>query len=267
MTPPSRTTGEFADVSREAVRERRLLRAARRGDEGARARLVCAHLGLVRSIASRYRDYGLPFDDLVQEGAVGLLDAIEGYDPSRTREFEPYARFRIRRAIRNALTDQARLIRLPKHVVERRRALAGAEARLIAAGKRPSTADLAAVTGLSVQSVVEARTASNAPISLDVPVLPDGSPLETLVADPSASDPLAEALHHELEESLRTAVAKLPPRQRRVVTEQWGLGDSRPTNGVALARELQLSPRRTQTIGHDALHSLRNELELVGAAP
>ena len=117
----------------EDERRRKLLRGARRGDRGARERLVISHLGLVRSVASRYRDLGLPFDDLVQEGSLGLLDAIDHYDPCRGPEFDSYARFRVRRAIRNALTDQARLIRLPKQVVERRRAIDRAEAKLTAA--------------------------------------------------------------------------------------------------------------------------------------
>ena len=94
------------------------------------------HLPLIRSLASRYQSYGLALDDLVQEGALGLLDAIDRYDPCRSASFETYARFRIRRAICDALTEQARLIRLPKHIVERRRALDRAEARLMATGSR-----------------------------------------------------------------------------------------------------------------------------------
>src|ERR671937_144798 len=81
-----------------------LVLAARRGDGGARQRVVTANLGLVRAVAARYRDIGLPLDDLMQEGALGLLDAIDRYDPRKNREFETFARFRIRRAIRDALT-------------------------------------------------------------------------------------------------------------------------------------------------------------------
>ena len=98
-----------------AVAEQRLLRAARRGDRGAEQRLVARHLGLVRAVAARYRGFGLADDDLVQEGALGLLEAIVRYDRSRNVPFEAYARFRVRRAILNALTDRARLIRVPKH--------------------------------------------------------------------------------------------------------------------------------------------------------
>lgn len=245
----------------DGVRKRRLLRAARRGDRGARDRLVSAYLGLVRSVAARYRDYGLPFDDLVQEGSLGLLEAIEGYDPSRGPDFEAYARFRVRRAIRNALTEQARLIRLPKQVVERRRALDRAEARLIAAGQRPTVHELAAATGLSEAAVRDARASGEAPISLDARRLADRPPLETWLIDQAAADPEAETLAHERRATLRGALAKLPERERHIVIAQWGLDGGRPATGVELAEELQLSPRRTHTIGQGALYELREALE------
>jgi RNA polymerase sigma factor (sigma-70 family) len=264
-SPVDQRPHSSAPLCRDEIRRRKLLRAARRGDRGARARLVECHLPLVRAIASHYRDYGLPPDDLVQEGAIGLLNAIDHYDAARA-DFEPYARFRVRRAIRNALTNQARLIRLPKQVVERRRALDRAEARLLAAGKRPTPADLAAATGLSLAAVLEARAATQAPLSLDEPVLPDGSSLESLVADPVASDPAGETLEHEQSELLARALARLPERQRQIVSAQWGLNGSSERSATELARELELSPRRTQTIGQDGLRALRDELELAEAS-
>jgi RNA polymerase sigma factor (sigma-70 family) len=215
----------------------------------------------VRAIAAGYRNYGLPLDDLVQEGSVGLLEAIDHYDPARGPAFGTYARFRIRRAIRNALTEQARTIRLPKHIVERRSALDRAEARLVAAGKRPTPSELAAVTGLSVTAVLEARTATQATVSLDEPVLPDGSALNGIVADPAASDPASEAVEHEQSLLIEQAVAQLPPRQRDVVTAQWGLGGAPVRSATELAAELGLSPRRTQAIGQRGLYQLRKALE------
>ena len=235
---------------------------ARRGDRGARDRVVLSNLALVRPVASRYRDLGLPLDDLVQEGSLGLIDAIDHYDPHRSADFESYARFRIRRAIRNALTEQARLIRLPKHVVERRRMIEQAEARLTAAanGRAPTPSQLAAVTGLSLAAVLEARAAGPAPTSLDAPVSPDGTPLESAVVDPAARDPELEALEHERTDLLRTALDRLPERQRRIVSRHWGLDDA-PQTTVELAAELGLSPRRTQAIERDALYELRAALK------
>jgi RNA polymerase primary sigma factor len=268
---PSGQAGQRSEapdrISRDALRRRKLLRAARRGDRGAQERLVVGHLPLIRSLARRYRNYGLPFDDLVQEGSLGLLEAIDGYDPRRGSSFETYARFRVRRAMRNALTEQARLIRLPKHVVERRRALDRAEARLAAAGERPTPNDLAAATGLSLRAVLEARAATQTPLSLDEPVPADGSLLETLVADPNGSDPEVETLAHERTVSLMDALTKLPSRQRRVVGARWGLDRAAAAKGVEVAHELGLSSRRTHTIGQDALYALRDELELAEMVP
>jgi len=251
----------------DEIRHRKLLRAARRGDPGARARLVQCYLPLVRAVASRYRDYGLPLDDLVQEGSIGLLEAIDHYDAGRGASFEAYARFRVRRAIRNALTDQARVIRLPKQVVERRRVLDRAEAALLAGGVPPTPANLADTTGLSVAAVREARWATQVQVSLNEPLLPDGSALESLVADPAASDPAADTVAHEQDVLLRRALAHLPERERQVISARWGVNGAPERSATELARELKLSPRRTQTIGHDALDALREELELVGAVP
>lgn len=251
---------EPASTACDLIR-RRLLRAAKLGDRAARERLATMYLGLVRSVASNYRDYGLPFDDVVQEGAIGLLDAIDHYDSDRGSSFEPYARFRIRRAIRNALTEKARLIRLPKQIVERRRTIEQAEARLVAAagGRTPSPEEIAIATGLSVRSVKDARSASIATVSLDEPVLPDGSPLAGLVADPRAVDPELRLLEQEQTRLLAGALADLPERQRRIVRSRWGIGEA-PTPNGALAAKLALSPRRTQTICRDALYDLRDAL-------
>ena len=216
---------------------------------------------MIRTIAVRYRDLGLPLDDLIQEGSLGLLEAIDGYEPRRSPDFDGYARFRVRRAIRNALTGQARLVRLPKHIVERRRALDRAEDRLKAAmnGRAPTPAELAAATGLSESAVLEARTAGLTPISLDQPRLPDGAPLADLIADPAASEPEHEALANEQSALLDAALATLSERKRYVVGNRLGL-DRPPRRIVDLADELGLSTRRTQTIAADALHELKTTL-------
>jgi RNA polymerase primary sigma factor len=242
------------------VAQRRVLDVARRGDRDALEMIVRAHLGVVHAIASGYRDLGLPHDDLVQEGSIGLLEAIRGYDPGRGTTFESYARFHIRRSTRNALTEQARLIRLPKHDVERRRSIESAEASLSGTGM-PSVAEVASVTGLSVAAVLEARQATAPTVSLDEPVLPDGSPLAAQVADPHAGDPVLATAEREQDEMLALALAGLPERQRHVVCRQWGLGGQPEVSGVELAEELNVSRRRAQAIAQDALYRLRKALE------
>jgi RNA polymerase sigma factor (sigma-70 family) len=238
-----------------------LLRAAQKGEPRARASVVEAHLGIVRSVAARYRDLGLPLDDLVQEGSLGLLDAIDSYDAERSEDFETYARFRIRRAIRNALTEKSRLIRLPKQIVERRRVIERAEATLTAArGRRPSPRELGEATGLSTATVLETRGVAAGTVSLDQPVLPDGSTLETVVADSSASDPEIEAVEHEQAQLVDEAVAELPPRQREIVSRHFGIGCP-PVKIAEVASELHLSQQRARTIERDALYALRDRLD------
>jgi RNA polymerase primary sigma factor len=239
----------------------RLLRAAKRGDQRARERIVARHLGAARAIAARYRDLGLPVEDLVQEGSLGLLDAIDHYDARRGADFEKYARFRVRRAIRNALTAQSRVIRLPKQIVERRRAIERVEAGLIGAtGRVPTPAELAVATGLSPEAVVETRTIASNLVSLDQPVFPDGSTLETVVADASARDPEVETVDHEQARLVDDAVAHLPARQREIVSRHFGVGrDAEQIADVAAA--LHVSQQRARAIERDALYSLREQLD------
>jgi RNA polymerase primary sigma factor len=238
-----------------------LLESAKRGDRRARERLVAKHLRTVRSVASHYRDFGLPFDDLVQEGSLGLLEAIELYDPARSADFETFARFRVRRAIRNALTEKSRVIRLPKQVVERRRAIERTETRLaVAQGHLPTAEEVAAELGLAEAAVLETRDVSAAPVSLDESVLPDGSTLETVVADAAAPDPEREVVEHEQAELVDAALAALPERQREVVSRHFGLGRT-PEQIADVADALHLSQQRTRAIERAALYAIRERLE------
>jgi RNA polymerase nonessential primary-like sigma factor len=238
-----------------------LLEGARHGDRAARDELVTEHLPDVRAIASRYRNLGLPLDDLVQEGAIGLLDAIEHFDDERRTDFEVYARFRIRRAIRNALTDKSRLIRLPKEIVERRRALGRAASRLTTAdGVPPSARELAELTGLPVETVRETLDLNPNVVSLDQVVLPDGSTLEELVQDEASPDPVTDVVEREEIELVDRAVGELPERQREIVMRHFGL--NREAEEIAqVAAELHLSQQRARTIERDALFTLRDRLE------
>jgi RNA polymerase primary sigma factor len=245
---------------RDVVRQRTLLRAARGGDRYARARLTRCHLALVRSVASHYQGLGLPFEDLVQEGSVGLLEAINRYDPGRHASFEAFARFRIRRAIRNALTEQARLVRLPKQIVDRRRLLDRAEARFATAnGRAPTPEELARAAALPLAAVLDARSAAIVPLSLDGRATDDGATLESLVADATASDPERDAIAADAAQRVRVAVAQLPRRQREIVSRHFGLdGSEEPI--ATVAADLHLSERRTRTIEHDALCRLASDL-------
>jgi RNA polymerase primary sigma factor len=259
----AREAGSFEAEVRHMTRpeDAKLLRAAKRGDRAARERIVARYLRTVRAIAGRYRDLGLPVDDLVQEGSLGLLDAIDHYHARRGTDFETYARFRVRRAIRNALTEQSRIIRLPKQIVERRRAIERAEAGLtVATGRVPTPFELAVATGLSPAAVMQTRTIGSNLVSLDQSVLPDGSTLETVVADTSARDPELETVDHEQAHLVDDGVAHLPKRQREIVSRHFGLG--RDAEQIAeVAAELHVSQQRARAIERDALYALRERLD------
>ena len=220
-----------------------------------------SNLDRVRSIAAHYRDLGLPLEDLVQEGAIGLLDAIDHYDPPRCflRDVHqlPDPAGGPERTHRQGALDPA-----PE---AGRRAPQGDRARRGEARRscgRPDAGD-SGDRGRHRPPCRDhsgARSAGLAPVSLDQPALPDGSPLEGLVADPRAADPELKLLEHEQTKLLAAALADLPERQRRIVSCKWGIGEAQMPNRV-LASKLALSPRRTQTIGRDALYELRKALD------
>jgi RNA polymerase primary sigma factor len=237
----------------------RLVARARRGDRRAREQVVSLHLRLVRAVAGRYRGLGLPYEDLVQEGAIGLLDAIDRFDARRGTSFSTYAHLRVRNAVTRAVTENGRALRLPKAVVERRRLLARAGERLGVDGHRPSVDELADVTGFGAHDVVDALAAPGRPASLDAP-LPDGSTLEALVPDPCADDPEDRLLVDERRRLVDDAVARLAPRRRLVVRRYFGLARE-PESLGEIAAELDVSSQRARAIRDDALDDLADELE------
>jgi RNA polymerase primary sigma factor len=216
-------------------------------------------MGLVRSLARRYRDMGLPVEDLLQEGAIGVLEAIENFDASNGASFSTYAYWRARRTMTHALTDHGRLLRLPKSVLERRRAIADARAQLVNAGHRPTAGALAEATQLTVDDVVAAMDAPTTIASLDAP-LTDGSTLEGIVADPAATEPPAAVLARADRAALADAVDHLSARQRAVIDARFGL-NGEPKTLTEIGAELRVSAARVRAIESDALRDLALDLE------
>src|SRR5512133_983842 len=235
----------------------RLAARARRGDRAARAALVEQHMGIVRSIAARYRDLGLPVDDLVQEGAIGMLSAIDDYDSSRGTSFSTYAFYRVRAAITHAVTARANLVRVPRPVLERRREVAAAQDSLSASGNAPSVRNLSTATALAPGQVEEALAPPGV-LSLDGP-LPDGSTLaERLAADPDAR-PEALAVTALERRALRNALGRLRPCPQAILKRHYGI-DREPETLTPIAADLRLSPERTRALKDEALQKLASEL-------
>jgi RNA polymerase sigma factor (sigma-70 family) len=255
---PTPTTGR----AHVAGHSERLAARARKGDRVARTRLVEEHMGLVRSLAFRYRDLGLPVEDLVQEGAIGLLTAIDDYDAGRGATFATFAFWRVRAAVTHAVTAQGKLVRVPRPVLERRREVARARSRLGAAGREPTVTQLAATTALTPHDVADALSPHTV-VSLDRQV--EGAALgEFLVSDPGAW-PEPQAVEHERARAVRAALAHLPRRKRTIVSRHFGL-DGEPETLTEIADDLHLSPERTRTLKDEALHELAGELAPVVAA-
>jgi RNA polymerase sigma factor (sigma-70 family) len=235
----------------------RLAARARRGDRVARAALVEEHMGLVRSIAFRYRNLGVPEEDLVQEGAIGLLTAVDEYDPARGTSFSTYAFWRIRAAVTHAVTARGSLVRIPRPLLERRREVKAARDRLTATGHEPSVSELAAATSLPRVAVAEALAPSNV-VSLDQP-LADGTLLGDHLAGGDGAQPDAEAVKAQERRVLRVALQRLRPRKQAIVKRHYGI-DGTPETLVEIASDLHLSPERTRALKDEALRELAAEL-------
>jgi RNA polymerase primary sigma factor len=235
----------------------RLAARARRGDRVARTALVEEHMGLVRSVAFRYRNLGMPVEDLVQEGAIGLLTAVDEYDPTRGARFSTYAFWRVRAAVTHAVTARANVVRIPRPVLERRRRVGAARDRLTAAGHEPSVTALASATSLSPTAIAEALAPVGV-VSLDHP-LSDGTLLGEQVARHERAQPDALVISAHERRALRAALRRLRPRKQAIVERHYGI-DGAPETLNEIASDLHLSPGRTRALKDEALRELAAEL-------
>ena len=242
--------------------ERALARRVADGDAEARDVLIEANLRLVVAMARRYQGLGLSFPDLVQEGTVGLIQAVDRFDWRRGRRFSTYAAWWIRQAIRRALTNDSRTIRLPSRLVAKqlatRRAAATLEAGL---GRTATTDEIAAATGFDAAAIegVEGVPLANASLNETVGNDDGGAQLLDLLADATALDPGDEAEETARAEAVRAAVAELRAREREIVESHFGLeGD--PHTLEQIAHDLHLAPERVRQIEQHAFATLARRL-------
>jgi RNA polymerase primary sigma factor len=243
-----------------AQEEIELAQRIERGDLEAKDRMVNSNLRLVISVARKYQGQGLPLGDLIQEGMLGLIRAVEKFDWRKGFKFSTYGTLWIRQAIGRGLANSGRTVRLPVHIVARARKISDAERKLaVEYGRQPTDEEIAAFVELPMDEVIDIRRADRGPTSLDQGVGEDGdTALGDLIAGdgPSIDDYVSSELDFE---TLRDAVGGLPDNERTVITLRFGLDREEPQALRETGRRLGLSSERVRQLEDQALRRLSKD--------
>ncbi|MCX6388727.1 MAG: sigma-70 family RNA polymerase sigma factor [Solirubrobacterales bacterium] len=260
--PSTDALGQLLQMSRSyplltKEQETILAKGIERGDLYAKDTMINSNLRLVVSVARRYQGHGLDMNDLVQEGMLGLIRAVEKFDYRKGFKFSTYGTLWIRQAIQRGLENSARTIRLPVHVNQRMRAISRAEREMAALlGRDPTDEELAEATDLPIEEILEARKAAMGVTSLDIGVGEDGDTSlgDLLPSDEPAPNELAEVNDRKL--LVRDAVATLPASERTVLELRFGLTGEAPTTLAQTGRELGVTPERARQLEEQGLRRL-----------
>ena len=240
-----------------------LARRIRRGDKKAREQMITANLRLVVKIARDYEGLGLPLLDLINEGNIGLMKGVERFDSNKGAKLSTYASLWIKQAIRRALSNQSKTIRLPVHVLDKMTHIRRAEVKLREMlDREPTDEEVADNLGLNIRRIRQYREAARAPVSLDSPIsIGDSTSISEHVADANAAAPFDEIVKHNDSELMREVLATLNARESRILSMRFGLDNGRPKTLEEVGERLGVTRERIRQIQEQALQKMRVKIE------
>jgi RNA polymerase primary sigma factor len=240
-----------------------LARRVQKGDAAAREQMITANLRLVVKIARDYANMGLPLLDLINEGNIGLMKGVQRFNPRKGAKLSTYASWWIKQAIKRALSNTGKTIRLPVHVVDKMARVRKAETKLREAFDRePTDEEVADELGLDARRIRLYRDAARAPVALDAPVSSeDNTAIADHVADTNAAAPFAALMQNNDHALLHEVLATLDPRESRILALRFGLGDGQERTLEEVGERLGVTRERIRQIQTQALQKMRTKIE------